>query len=109
MCRWLSPLIGGKMPVVVATSEDTIDKIDPDVLALDTRIYVSVLWNCAAAAADGFPPRGADIADRWPAGRSAAGDHLDLSLTHQRRGVAEATAQLAERCSRRTPKPSTTR
>ncbi|MDI9549626.1 MAG: M28 family peptidase [Chloroflexota bacterium] len=95
-------LIGGKMPWWWHTSEDTIDKIDPDVLALDTRIYVSVLWNlCAQPLLPmDFRRVAADIADTLAELQSAAGDHLDLSLTHQRAvALAEATAQLAERCA----------
>ncbi len=95
-------LIGGKMPWWWHTSEDTIDKVDPDVLALDTQIYVGVLWNlCARPLLPmDFRRVAADIADTLTELQSAAGDHLDLSLTHQRAAaLAEATAQLAERCA----------
>ncbi len=49
----LGKLFGGRMPWWWHTSGDTIDKVDLDVLALDTQVYVSVVWRlcyCALAA-----------------------------------------------------------
>ncbi len=95
-------LIGGKMPWWWHTSEDTIDKIDPDVLALDTRIYVSVLWNlCAQPLLPmDFRRVAADITGTLAELQNAAGDHLDLSVTQQRAAaLAEAAARLADQCA----------
>ena len=89
-------LIGGKMPWWWHTSEDTIDKVDADVLALDTQIYVSTLWHlCQRPLLPmDFRPVAADIETTLAELQAAAGAHFDLSLTQQR------AAQLVERAAR---------
>lgn len=74
-------LIGGKMPWWWHTSEDTMDKVDLDVLTLDTQIYVSTLWRlCTERVLPmDFQPVAADIHRALAEWQEKAGEHLDLS------------------------------
>jgi len=95
-------LIGGKMPWWWHTSEDTIEKVDPDVLALDTQIYVHVLWHlCQRPLLPmDFRPVAADVQHAIADLQAAAGAHLDLSSTQQRaNALAEQVERLAQRCA----------
>jgi Peptidase family M28/PA domain len=50
LSRWMERLFGtAGFPWWWHTREDTIDKIDPDVLALDTRVYVAAALRLCAA------------------------------------------------------------
>ncbi len=79
-------LLGAAMPWWWHTSEDTMDKVDLDVLALDTKIYVSTLWRLCA---DGplpmdFAPVVEDIQQTLADLQDTVGDHLDLSQARSR-------------------------
>lgn len=93
-------LLGSKMPWWWHTSDDTIDKIDVDVLALDTTIYLSTLWRLChnPLLPMDFRPVVSDMQDTVQQLRKVAGDHLDLSLTQAR---AEQLAVLVEELARR--------
>jgi hypothetical protein len=101
----LSALLGGKMPWWWHTKDDTIDKVDVDVLALDTRIYVSTLWRLCheARLPMDFRPVVADIEKELASLQLAAGAHLDLSDTQARAAtLAAKVASLAERAAKAT-------
>jgi hypothetical protein len=50
LSRWMERLFGtAGFPWWWHTREDTVDKIDPDVLALDTRVYVAAALRLCAA------------------------------------------------------------
>lgn len=59
------------------TAEDQFALIDPDVLALDTRIHVAALW--AIVGAERLPLRYATLADRLAGELNALGENFDLS------------------------------
>lgn len=79
-------LLGAALPWWWHTSEDTLDKVDLAVLALDTRIYLSTLWRlCTAALLPmDFTPVVEDIQQTLAAQQAAAGTHLDLTLALKR-------------------------
>ena len=85
------------MPWWWHTSDDTIDKIDPDVLVLDTKIYVSTLWRLChdPLLPMDFRPVVTDIQDTLQQLRQIAGNHLDLSVTQKR---ANHLAELPATC-----------
>jgi hypothetical protein len=91
-----SRMMVGKMPWWWHTSEDTIDKVDLDVLELDTRVYVSALWRlCHSALLPmDFRPVIADLRAELDALQQAAGLHFDLS------GALARTDQLAAEVAR---------
>jgi hypothetical protein len=94
-------LIGGKMPWWWHTSEDTMDKVDLDVLVKDTQIYVSALWQlCRRPLLPmDFRPVAADILATLVELQSELGSHLDLALSVQRaEELVRAAAALAQRC-----------
>ncbi|MBI5876535.1 MAG: M28 family peptidase [Chloroflexi bacterium] len=95
-----SAMIGGKMPWWWHTDGDTIDKVDLDVLELDTRIYVSTLWQlCTQSLLPmDFRPVAADIVTELKAVQAAAGAHLDLTATLAR---AEQLTRAVERWHQR--------
>ena len=78
-------LIGGKMPWWWHTSEDTIDKVDPDVLRLDTQIYVSTLWRLChdPLLPMDFRPVAADIVRMLEELEQKSGAHLNLSYLQE--------------------------
>ena len=82
-------LIGGKMPWWWHTRDDTLDKVDPDVLRLDTQIYVSTLWRlCHAPLLPmDFRPVAADVQRTLDELAEAAGPHLDLSRAQHARST----------------------
>ena len=94
-------LIGGKMPWWWHTGDDTMDKVDPDVLRLDTQIYVSTLWRLChdPLLPMDFRPVVTDIQLTLDELAEAAGNHLDLNRTRQRASaLAEAVETLAQQC-----------
>ena len=99
-------LIGGKMPWWWHTRDDTMDKVDPDVLRLDTQIYVSTLWRlCHAPLLPmDFRPVAADIQRTLAELADAAGAHLDLRRTRARAAqLVATTATLAARLATTDP------
>ena len=91
-----SRMLGGKMPWWWHTSEDTIDKVDIDVLQLDTQVYMSTLWRlCHVPLLPmDFRPVIADLSAELVALQQAAGQLFDLGAALSR------TAQLAAEVSR---------
>jgi hypothetical protein len=98
----LSALLDGKMPWWWHTSEDTIDKVDLDVLTLDTKVYVSVLWRLChePLLPMDFRPVVADIESDLTALQGTAGAHYDFTSLRQR--VSELAAAVAKLEKRRT-------
>ncbi len=93
-------LIGGKMPWWWHTSEDTLDKVDLDVLVKDTQIYVSALWRlCTEPLLPlDFRPVAADIQRTLAAWQETAGAHLDLTECVERAGdLRERVTLLVQR------------
>ena len=91
-----SRMLGGKMPWWWHTSEDTIDKVDLDVLQLDTRIYVSTLWRlCHSPALPmDFRPVVAELRAELQALQAAA-PQFDLQVAISRTDqLAAAVTQL---------------
>ncbi len=91
---------GGKMPWWWHTSEDTIDKVDLDVLAQDTRIYLRAIWRlCSQALLPmDFRPVMKEIEFEIADLQRDAGDHLDLSrLYRQVSTLSERVNGLAAR------------
>jgi hypothetical protein len=99
-------LIGGKMPWWWHTSEDTLDKVDLDVLELDTRIYLSVLWQlCTQPVLPlDFRRPVADLQATLGELGAAAGEALDFTVAQARADqLAAAVEALAQRCATATP------
>ena len=99
-------LLGSKMPWWWHTSGDTIDKIDPAVLLLDTKIYLSTLWRLChhPLLPMDFRPVVADLQDTLQQLQQVAKDYLDLSVTQERAGrLAKLVEELARRCSQDQP------
>jgi len=97
-----SQLLGGKMPWWWHTSQDTIDKIDPEVLWLDTKIYLSTLWRLCyqPLLPMDFRLPAVDLQDTVKQLQDIAGSHLDLRLTRERTDrLVRLTAELAQRCT----------
>ncbi len=93
---------GGTMPWWWHTSEDTIDKVDLDVLEQDTRIYLSAIWRlCHSAVLPmDFRPVMMEIEIEIADLQRAAGDHLDLSPVQRRiSALAERASDLAKRAA----------
>ncbi len=89
-----------QMPWWWHTSEDTIDKVDLDVLEVDTKIYASTLWHlCHAALLPmDFRPVLRDIQQELSALQQVAGEALDLgALSGRAELIAERVNELAER------------
>lgn len=78
------------------TPADTLDKADADILAEDTRIYVTMtLRMCAPEIIPyNFEPSARDFIEHLGALHEAAGEHLDLSSTI---AAAEAFQTAAQR------------
>jgi hypothetical protein len=95
--------VDGKMPWWWHTSEDSMDKVDLDVLTLDTQIYASTLWRLChdALLPMDFRPVVADLKQELDSLQQAAGAHLDLSTVQARvQQLAECVAQLPQRAAR---------
>ena len=95
-------LFGGKMPWWWHTSGDTLDKVDLDVLTLDTRIYVSTLWRlCTIPLLPmRFAPVVTEIRRRLDDLQAAAGETLDLGvLTDRITQLAAAVDRLEAHCA----------
>ncbi|MBI3733085.1 MAG: M28 family peptidase, partial [Chloroflexi bacterium] len=95
-------LFGGKMPWWWHTAEDTIDKVDLDVLRLDTQIYVSALWRLChePLLPMDFRPVTADTQAALDELQQAAGAHLDLTTVQARLAqLSERVADLSRRCA----------
>jgi len=95
-------LLGATLPWFWHTSEDTIDKIDLDVLALDTKIYTSTLWRLChnPLLPMDFRPVVADIRMTLAALHKVVGAQLDLSVALERTTqLTQAVATLAEQCA----------
>ncbi|GIV79697.1 M28 family peptidase [Litorilinea aerophila] len=95
-------LIGGKMPWWWHTSEDTLDKIDLDVLELDTRIYLLTLWRLChrPLLPMDFRPAVAAILETLTRLQAEAGAHLDLQVALERaQALAARAEELAQRCA----------
>jgi hypothetical protein len=95
-------LVGGKLPWWWHTSADTIDKVDLDVLALDTRIYLSTLWRLChhPLLPMDFRPVIANMQQTVTQLQQAAQHHLDLSQTQVRlTQLAALVERLAESCT----------
>jgi hypothetical protein len=79
------------------TTEDTLDKIDPDNLRRDARIYTAALWElcrCEVLPID-YAAGAREIRDRLVHYRDVGGDRLDLSaLVERADGVAERLEKL---------------
>jgi hypothetical protein len=82
------------------TPEDTIDKIDPEVLQKDTRVYVLATLRAAAAPVLPFryAPAAADIRSTVERYQAAAGSRIDLGPALARaRAVEERAAEVDRR------------
>ncbi|MEM7132709.1 MAG: M28 family peptidase [Chloroflexota bacterium] len=79
-------LLGAAMPWWWHTSEDTMDKVDLDVLVLDTQIYLSTMWRLCndAILPMEFVPVIEDIRQTLLALQESVGEHLDLSQASSR-------------------------
>lgn len=99
-------LLGATLPWFWHTSEDTIDKIDRNVLTLDTQIYVRTLWQLChnPLLPMDFRPVVIDLEATLSRLQSQAGDHLDLSVAIRR---AEQLAQGVTRLTARSTTAST--
>jgi N-acetylated-alpha-linked acidic dipeptidase len=93
----------GEMPWWWHTSEDTIDKVDLDVLELDTKIYLSAIWRLCRnplLPAD-FRPVVSEMRGELSNLQKAAGEAADLSAVQARvEALAEAAERLSERAAR---------
>lgn len=92
-------LLGAALPWWWHTSEDTMDKVDLDVLLLDTKIYVSTLWRLCheTILPMNFVPVVEDIQKALQELQAAASEHLDLSRLQARADrLATAVVQLAD-------------
>ncbi len=78
--------------------EDTLDKADPEILADDCRIYVTIVSRmcCPEVHPYNFVPSAQDFIDQLSALQETAGKHLDLaeliSAAERYRSVAEQVA-----------------
>ena len=99
-------LLGAALPWFWHTSEDTVDKIDRNVLTLDTQIYVRTLWQLChnPLLPMDFRPVVIDLEATLSRLQSQAGDHLDLSVAIRR---AEQLAQGVTRLTARSTTAST--
>lgn len=91
-----------QMPWWWHTSEDTIDKVDLDVLELDTKIYASTLWHLChdALLPMDFRPVLRDIQEELSALEQVAGEALDLGALSGRADLlADRVDELAQRAA----------
>ncbi len=92
--------MGGTMPWWWHTSEDTIDKVDPAVLELDTRVYLSTVWRLTALPVlpMDFRPVVAEISKELADLQQAADGHLDFGIARER--IALLTEQVEKLSNR---------
>jgi len=85
-------LFGGKMPWWWHTVDDTLDKVDLAVLALDTRIYVSTIWRLLRSALlpMDFRPVMSDIITTLTDYQEIAASHFDFGSLRQRAKTLQA-------------------
>ena len=90
----LSEQPGGGLGWWWHTPEDTVDKIDPDLLLRDARIYALAVARLVAAPALPLDAaaEAADVQERLAGLAAAAGDRLDLTPTTERAGELAALA-----------------
>jgi Iap family predicted aminopeptidase len=91
---------GGKMPWWWHTSEDTIDKVDLDVLELDTKVYLSAVWRlCQSALLPmDFRPVVKELEEGVASLTTTAGGQLDLRVVQGRvNALSEHVTGLAGR------------
>ena len=76
------------------TTEDTLDKIDPDLLVRDARIYAAIAHRLAAEPILPLDPSAAarELLDHISDWQEKAGDRFDLS------GVTERASRLSDLC-----------
>jgi Iap family predicted aminopeptidase len=87
----------GGLPWWWHTAEDTIDKIDPVVLANDTRVYLLATWRAATAPILPFVygPAARQIRETIERYQTEAGSRFDLTSAIERaRQIESATAAL---------------
>ncbi|MEZ4862070.1 MAG: M28 family peptidase [Caldilineaceae bacterium] len=99
-------LLGATMPWFWHTREDTIDKIDLDVLVLDTKVYVSTLWRLChdPLLPMDFRPVVADLETTLTTLQQQVGERLDFSVALARTAqLAQVAATLAEECRKVDP------
>ncbi len=92
--------MGSTMPWWWHTSEDTMDKVDPDALDLDTRVYLSAVYRLTASPVlpMNFRPVVDDIRVELEDLQQAAGDHVDLGALQDRvAALREQVEELARR------------
>lgn len=95
-------LLGATLPWFWHTSADTIDKIDLDVLVLDTQIYLRTLWQlCHTPLLPmDFRPVIIDLEATLSRLQAQAGDLLDLSVAIKRAGqLAQGVTRLTARAT----------
>ena len=94
-------LIGGKMPWWWHTAEDTLDKVDLDVLQLDTQVYAVTLWRLChePLLPMDFRPVVESLRTTLAGLDRAAAGHVDLSgLIERADALADAVARLRTQC-----------
>lgn len=95
-------LLGATLPWFWHTSEDTIDKIDLDVLVLDTQIYLRTLWQLChiPLLPMDFRPVVLDLEATLSRLQAQAGEQLDLSVAIKRAGqLAQGVTRLTARAT----------
>ena len=98
----LGKLFGSKMPWWWHTSEDTIDKLDPAQLVLDTQIYLGAVWRLCGLSLlqTDFRRVANDIQSTLADLQAEVGDNLDLSVAISRaESLTVGVAALAQRCA----------
>jgi hypothetical protein len=85
----------GGMPWWWHTPDDTLDKIDPDVLRRDTQVYALTTWRAATAPVLPFryAPAAREIRDTVERYQAAAGDRFDLGPALGRAAEVERAAE----------------
>lgn len=94
---------GGEMPWWWHTSEDTIDKIDSQILTTDARVYLSALWRLCSSPVYpmDFRPVVEELAAAVSGVRRELGEQLDLANVDKRVGaLRERVDDLAGRAAR---------
>ena len=104
-----SRMLGGKMPWWWHTSEDTIDKVDLDVLQLDTQVYVSTLWRlCHVPLLPmDFRPVIADLRAELVALQHAVGQHCLIWVPRSRAPLSLPPRSRGWPSSQAGPRPHT--